>query len=301
MGIMIRAESVGSKVPGDAFYATVHSAFESAANLRVEGLEYLLTLFVSEDTDLPQGIRLPREADPIIPDLKVGQTLLYQSGKLHWAGAEIDLHEARRYDGAIPRAAKEPWSLEALSAWKTARALLVQRQQEKEAALRVVDVEAEPRERRQGGSHTGGVAQALSTLVLGMQRLDAELAREGVRKLVGLGAGLTPTGDDVLVGLLAATWAHIETAPQRAAWMQALTGTVREQSHRTNDISRSYLVLAVEGQFSSSLAALARAICSGSSPETVHEAAEVAFRTGHTSGLDAVTGLLAGLAAWNEN
>lgn len=300
MGIMIRAESVGCRVPGDAFHATVHSAFESAANLRVEGLEYLLTLFISEDTDLPQGIRLPGQAAATIPDLRVGQALLCQAGTLSWSGVEIDMRRARRYDGAIPRAARAPWLLEAQSAWQAARALLEQRQGEKEAALRIRDVETKFQDGRPGSPRSGSVADALSSLVLGMQHLDGDLASEGVQKLVGLGTGLTPTGDDVLVGLLAAAWAQLGTDPRRAAWMQALAETVRGQSQRTNDISRSYLVLAAEGQFSSSLVLLARAIYAGASPEAVRAAAEIAFQTGHTSGLDAVTGLLAGLAAWRE-
>jgi hypothetical protein len=278
----------------------VHSVFESAANLRVEGLDYLLTLFVSEDTDLPQGIRLPRKAAAIIRNLEVGQKLQYRSGRLQWAGAEVDLQAAHRYDGAIPPTAKRLWSPETTSAWRTAWDLLAQRQDEKEAALRIRDVDAFLRDAHPGEPRRGDAAPILGELILGMQRLDSGAAAAAIRKLVGLGEGLTPTGDDVLVGLLAAAWARSETDHRRATWVQALAETVREQSHRTNDISRSYLVLAAEGQFSSSLVGLAVAICSGASPQTVRAAAEIAFQTGHTSGLDAATGLLTGLAAWND-
>jgi hypothetical protein len=71
-------------------------------------------------------------------------------------------------------------------------------------------------------------------------------------------------------------------------------------SRMTNDISRTYLLHAVRGQVSSWLANLAEAIGRGESPERLLEIAETAMKVGHTSGMDAVTGMLVGLAVWGD-
>jgi hypothetical protein len=76
---------------------------------------------------------------------------------------------------------------------------------------------------------------------------------------------------------------------------------VIHHSHQTNDISRTYLYHAARGQVSSLLANLAGAICHGESPDRLLEITEAAMQVGHTSGMDAVTGLLIGLTAWDGN
>lgn len=307
MSRIIFAESVGCRVPKNTFTAAVHSVFRSSANLRIANLDHLLTLFAGQMIDLPQGIRLPDGAVDSIQRLEVGQSVTCEDERLRWAGIEIDLRRARRFDGGIPRAASEPRKGDTLTAWQAARDLLAARQEKKEAALRITAVEAQIREARSGATSapgenpTGDCSRNLSRLARAADRLDSGLAAASVLALAGLGGGLTPTGDDALVGFLAGLWAQINITQDRTDWRAALAETVRAASYRTNDISRTYLVLAAEGQFSSSLAGLAEAVCDGRSPETARAAAEAAFQAGHTSGLDAVTGLLAGLAVWHED
>ena len=83
-------------------------------------------------------------------------------------------------------------------------------------------------------------------------------------------------------------------------FLARLGETVFHLSSRTNDISRTYLYHAAQGQVSSQLSDLAEAICHGEDRERLREVAAAAFRVGHTSGMDSVTGLLIGLAAWRE-
>ena len=81
--------------------------------------------------------------------------------------------------------------------------------------------------------------------------------------------------------------------------MSELGQRIIELSVRTNDISRTYLFHAVHGQVSSRITALAEAISRAEEPHRLLEIAEQAMQTGHTSGMDTVTGLLLGIAAWN--
>jgi hypothetical protein len=85
---------------------------------------------------------------------------------------------------------------------------------------------------------------------------------------------------------------------ERTQFVSALGKIIIQHSGQTNDISRAYLYHASQGQVSSLLANLAEAISRGENPNRLLEIAETAMRVGHTSGMDAVTGLLIGLTVW---
>ena len=106
-----------------------------------------------------------------------------------------------------------------------------------------------------------------------------------LRALVGAGPGTTPTGDDIIVGVLAGLrmggyeWAFARVASALPALLD-----------RTTIASRHYLNSAIEGRFGEHVQELVRA-ASAEAPiiETVTRAA----RWGATSGIDLLTGLLA--------
>lgn len=103
--------------------------------------------------------------------------------------------------------------------------------------------------------------------------------------LVGRGEGATPSGDDLLIGIMAAAelrgYALAPMAIPLFAWLSAMPGV-------TTEISRSYLVHALQGHFSLPLNRLRRQLASG-----VAQAAHFAefCRHGHTSGVDTLTGM----------
>jgi hypothetical protein len=129
------------------------------------------------------------------------------------------------------------------------------------------------------------------------QRLDLTDASV-VHSLIGLGPGLTPGGDDLLVGYMAGLWCTVQDFSERARFTSGLGKTIVDLSHQTNEISRTYLYHAAQGQVASRLANLAEAICQGTQPDRIVEIAEIAMSVGHTSGMETVTGLLLGLTAW---
>lgn len=130
------------------------------------------------------------------------------------------------------------------------------------------------------------------------RRLDLA-AEASIKPLIGLGSGLTPSGDDLLLGFLAGLWCGVWNKRERMHFLGNLGDAVIRLSRGTNDISRAYLSHAARGQVSSRLADLAGAICRGENSDRLPALVESAMRIGHTSGMDAVTGLLIGLAAWN--
>nr|WP_260408059.1 DUF2877 domain-containing protein [Planomonospora venezuelensis] len=128
---------------------------------------------------------------------------------------------------------------------------------------------------------------------------EASLLRSitAAEQLVGLGPGLTPSGDDVLAGLLVAL-RHLGAAAGagRAVWLAdwlaaAVTFDARS---RTTPISATLLHCAARGEASGEVLAVLRALAGRQSLEP---ALYRLLQLGHTSGADLAWGLRIGLSA----
>jgi len=114
---------------------------------------------------------------------------------------------------------------------------------------------------------------------------DEAQVKAGAAQLAGLGTGLTPSGDDFLLGTMLCAWlAH--PAPK-----QYCAGVSDAALSRTTLLSGAYLQSAAEGEFSSSWHLLLEALASGSDQELV-AATRAVVAHGHTSGSDALAGFL---------
>jgi hypothetical protein len=109
---------------------------------------------------------------------------------------------------------------------------------------------------------------------------------EEAQMLIGLGPGLTPSGDDYLAGLLIALRAF-DRGPQA----QALWRWLEPRLKRTSDISAAHLAAAAAGEGHEALHACLLALCDRSAdwPRTLERVASV----GHVSGWDALAGIAA--------
>jgi len=113
------------------------------------------------------------------------------------------------------------------------------------------------------------------------------------RQLVGLGIGLTPSGDDFLGGLMIALHALGHGGIARALWCQ-LGPAAREA---TNAISFALLAPAAEGLGSESIH---MAICAvtGGDAAALRLALPGIGRIGHSSGWDAMAGVAVAMDGW---
>jgi hypothetical protein len=121
---------------------------------------------------------------------------------------------------------------------------------------------------------------------------NAAAVDDGVAALVGNGPGLTPAGDDALVGLLALL--HRVGPPSACArLLRLLDLSVNARLARTTPISAHYLHLALLGHTGERLTGLVDAL----GEDGVVDAASVARvrATGASSGADALAGVAAGL------
>jgi uncharacterized protein DUF2877 len=110
-------------------------------------------------------------------------------------------------------------------------------------------------------------------------------------RILGLGPGLTPAGDDVVAGALAAL-ALADRLPDDAA--EAVLLAARS---RTTSLSASLLSAASRGQVVPQASRLLHAIAAGKGPDTITEMARGLFLVGATSGHDLALGLAAALTA----
>ncbi|KDR27729.1 DUF2877 domain-containing protein [Caballeronia zhejiangensis] len=120
-----------------------------------------------------------------------------------------------------------------------------------------------------------------------------------VHALVGLGGGLTPDGDDYLLGYLAAIWAALGD-PQIDVHRHVLSTELPANLHRTNDISRHYLQLALDGHFNEPVDRFIAIASAADESADIEHAADAVMRWGASSGVDCLGGILHGMRAWRE-
>ena len=132
-----------------------------------------------------------------------------------------------------------------------------------------------------------GALAALTTALLVGDRLAAAYP---TRRLIGLGDGLTPSGDDVLIGIEAAL--HALGSPAAGFLDEALA----DVDARTTTVSAAYLRHAAAGEFAERLHHLLAVLVSEEAREaTLAGAIGEAVAWGATSGTDCLIGVLEGL------
>jgi hypothetical protein len=114
-----------------------------------------------------------------------------------------------------------------------------------------------------------------------------------VHPLIGLGPGLTPSGDDVIAGVMIALHGFGYGDAARQVWATAQPSAV----DAGNPISTAHLAAAAEGQGSAAIHGLLSALLAGDAG-AMAGALAVIGRIGHTSGWDALAGVVAVARSW---
>ena len=116
---------------------------------------------------------------------------------------------------------------------------------------------------------------------------DGDMAQlhKGVKQLAGLGTGLTPTGDDFLVGVM--VWARL-AHPTPDVFCETIVETAVP---RTTTLSAAFLRFAAKGECSAAWHQLLAALATGSMGE-LDAATRQILAHGATSGADALAGFL---------
>jgi hypothetical protein len=128
---------------------------------------------------------------------------------------------------------------------------------------------------------------AAQKLLAGISEAQPALSKAGVKEMLGLGAGLTPAGDDFLVGIIFALW----TMLSRSQIERMLPVLFDHDEDRTNQLSYAYLTAAMQGQAVIAWHSFLQAMTSDEGGE-MYNAVRPLLLIGKTSGSDALAGFV---------
>jgi hypothetical protein len=272
----LAAIRAGLGVAGPSFDGTVHSVFARAVNLAVG--DRLTALVAAELGNFPRAYLVDAAPDfDFARHLAPGDPVACRGGILRVAGREL----------SVDLAHAAPWraGLGQLAIDKSDRAI-----------ARTLETVA-----RRLAAHDHGVAfsrlaaDRIAALAHATSRLDVDGASEGATRLIGFGPGLTPSGDDYLVGFLAGLWSVASADAAFHAFRLSFARRIVEAARGTNEISQVFLEAAAEGEVSERLATLAAAIARAEPDAQLAAACDAALDVGASSGADGVAGLIAAL------
>jgi len=299
----LNALSAGIEAPTMCFSGVIHSVFQHACNVSLER-DVLLTLVSSEKGNLSQGIRLGTPPKfTFLDQVRQGQPFACRGGILRISGSElsIDLRTARLWHIDLKRLRVDLRQRDTAQAWAVAW-LELKKHRRGNGLSAMIEAIPVPRQH----SVTSPVIQAVveravqtvSALKEATRTFQVDGAIAAIKPLIGLGPGLTPSGDDFIVGYLAGLWSTAGSDSSRLRFMSSLGAWLSQAAAGTNAISRTYIQSAVNGNVSEPIAILAQRFGQAESLDGVREATRTALQVGNTSGTDGVLGLLLGCIAW---
>jgi hypothetical protein len=152
---------------------------------------------------------------------------------------------------------------------------------------------------RVGGFDQLPAAQTIgSTMHQALTGGDAAQMLEATQQLIGLGSGLTPSGDDFLVGYLRGLWLIRSNALGAGQMLDRLRDTLLPGlDARTTCVGAEFIHYALEGAFAEVLDRAALALLAPSHPRVVQAAITRLLAQGDTSGTDTMLGLMTCLDA----
>jgi Protein of unknown function (DUF2877) len=140
-----------------------------------------------------------------------------------------------------------------------------------------------------------GAEPYLNMLIEAAMSSDECLIEKVLRYFLGRGQGLTPSGDDMIVGLLA----FDAVSPFLSTSFYEKVSELIEGESITTDVAREYLRYALKQEYSSTVSNLVNALADGNGSnfeKVLHDLIGV----GHSSGLDTILGILIGMLVFRN-
>ena len=300
----LSALSASVKTPTRHFSGVIHSIFHHACNVSLED-DVLLTLVSSEKGHPARGIRLRTSPTfTFLNQLRVGQPVACRGGILRISGSDlsVDLRTASPWHIDLKGLRIDLHQHDTARAWAVAWLELLKHRSGNGISAMIADnpVPRQPPEVSPIQTLVERAVHTVPALIEATRNLQLEAAVTALRPLIGLGPGLTPSGDDFIVGYLAGLWSAAGSDSSRLRFMSSLGPWLFQATAGTNAISRAYMKSAINGNVSEPIATLAQRVGQATSMDGVREATRTALQVGSTSGTDGVLGLLLGCTGWPE-
>lgn len=258
----------------------LHSRFERSANFTV-GSATLITLTSPALGLSPFGLAAGGDLFPVIPLVVRAGGLRFNRGAF-WAGGTpvLELAPVPPYSSELHINAARPQ----LSAAAFRR--LLGRVTTGAGLAELLNTD------RQAGGSSEWVRMASPSMAAFAGGKPGDRLPDAARQLIGLGLGLTPSGDDFLLGFVAARMAQ----GYRKEVQHLRRALTAHMMRATNLISASYLRHGFRGRFSSHLKQVLELLHKpGVTEAAVLPALADLVRVGSTSGQDTLMGVLAAL------
>lgn len=137
----------------------------------------------------------------------------------------------------------------------------------------------------------------IQDLLTGALERKEDLLEKGLGKLIGLGTGLTPSGDDLLLGFVGtlSVVSRRVGGPEVEDLLTIIRRDLWAMKERTTFISGRLLSYACAGRISSPIISVVRAVLFGDAPDA-RTSARALMRLGASSGAEVLLGVLLALS-----
>ena len=264
---------------GQGHFFTVHSTFNRVINISTDqGL-----LSVAAENIGASSAFLTVSGRYVDCGATVGQRCFVRAGQMHLANSTINFKNAAPWKGPISKGYRHgKIKEENITAFKA----VLDRKAPPQSAWRIIHGTLPY------GSPGSSCGKWSGFGAIRKLRENPLLARN----LVGLGQGLTPTGDDMLTGFLA----MVNHAPGNGEFLRKLYGAVLDSLHKTVDISAQMLSNALDCDYHEYVQNCIRDVCEGEK-EAVYMSAASLLKVGATSGADIACGMYFGMLSLFQN
>ncbi len=271
---------------------TVHSVFDHAVNLEIEGRYGLIGLIAREKALTPYAVSV-RTAQPFLEtDVRAGMAAAICGGRItiSQAALEIDLNNCEPVDLSCDSIEiRYPDAGAALLKSRVAEAL---READVDMSLASLAIGGE------GNAYTRFLAPRLENLYAAVSAGATEAAVSAAMRIAGCGMGLTPSSDDFLCGYLTAV-CLIYRMQKREHLRGMLARMAQAAAERTNRVSATFLLQSGEGLMNLAVRDLYRSTFQFIDEAAAERAIGRVLDIGSTSGADILTGLMLALMQHN--
>lgn len=271
---MLNASLIGSIVNNavdwsqQEVFFPIHSIFKRVVNIKTpKGLISVVTNSIGKSASC---IVIDQEKNFLEADINSGDLVRIDRNVLIFDSMVIDMNNAQVWNDIIDnnfRWEKSKINLENIKAFKSS----VDRYNLSNSAWKKLQYDKDFKER--------------------IKNLKSKKPSEAVKGLIGLGPGLTPTGDDVLLGFLSIVNTCDDFIPVRETFIIELLSNLKY----TSDISGCFLKMAAENHYHEYVQNLIYSMVIGL-PESVCISVKKLLSIGATSGADIATGMYLGFS-----
>ena len=254
----------------------VHSKFSRSFNIQDETCQHLAVVAAEQNAVVPNGIYLrASDFEQLSAEIAVDDCLIIQNQELRFAKSQLLLN-GKNYQTfqrqRIKRINKSIWS-------------------EYECCIRRITKETGYQE------GLSAIFSSENPFVSAIDDLCSEqlsLQRQALHFLIGRGPGLTPSGDDIIIGHLAARLLINRNNQKLQNYLRTKMTAVNDL---TTDVSKHYLLCSMNQRFNQSILDLQKALIEPNGQ--LEKNVEKVLKTGHTSGADFLAGFTRTLEYFN--